>query len=94
VSAPRSNVTPPEPAMSAEGAKRRQHPGFGPTPDSIRRYPEDIGHASCGEYVAVVVLRSRTGTGAAFGSGFRFRFGSRLSTARVALSSADAVAMR
>jgi hypothetical protein len=51
------NLTPPEPAMSAEGAKRRQRPGFGPTPDNFRRYPEDIGHASCREYVAFVVLR-------------------------------------
>src|SRR5215213_9482811 len=43
--------------MSAEGAKRRQHPGFGPTPDDVRRYPEDIGHVASREYVAVVVLR-------------------------------------
>jgi hypothetical protein len=51
-----SKVHPPKPAMSAEGAKRRQHPGFDPTPDDVRRYPEDIGDVARREYFAVVVL--------------------------------------
>jgi hypothetical protein len=42
--------------MSAEGAKRWQHPDLGPPPDNVRRYPEDIGYVSRREYVAVVVL--------------------------------------
>jgi hypothetical protein len=79
--------------MTADRAKRRQHPGFGPTPDNSCRHPEHIGHASCREYVAVVAIRF------ADKHGCRFRFALPLRTrfvrlARVALFGDGAVAMR
>jgi hypothetical protein len=50
------NLTPPEPALSADRAKRRQPPCIGPQSDRARTHREQFRYLPRREYVAVVVL--------------------------------------